>query len=1250
MAKNDKKVKRGVYLYIDGKEIKDDTRTISEEVRKLTKDIKDMQRGTEEYNHTAEKIRTLKAVLREHANDIKAVTAETKTSMFSFSKWVDKFNQYGGFIASMIASLTGLVLGLKALRDEQNKLEDSQASLKALTGLDDSSIEWLTGQAKVLSTTMTKEGLRVRQSADEILDAFMLVGSAKPELLGDKEALAAVTEEAMRLQAAAGDITLEQAVDSLTLALNQYGAEADQAARFTNVLAAGSQAGSANIASQASAIRNAGVAAASANVPIEQTVALIETLAYSGIKDEVAGTALKKFFLVLQTGADETNPKIVGLDKALENLKNKQMTAAQIKNMFGEEGYNAASVILQNTEMVKQYTEAVTGTNVAVEQAAINSDTASARMAQVRNEMKLAGIELINKLNPAILVSTNAMTYVVKILPGLIDWLKKWSGEIIIIGSALLVYATHLRVINLYTKTLNTLTKTAATLKISYAVAVSVLSGNLTGANKILRTFSGSMLANQTIVKSLTAVSYLYAAAVNLLHGNVTKASQAIRIMWATLAINPFTAVLAAVTAVASGIYFLVRRIKEMNDVYKELKKQTSNAQAELKTMYDSILEANTGTKERIELIKEFNSKYGGYLDNLLSEKSTVDEITRAYNRAAVAIKAKIAQEILSNKTTEIYSKGVEKQADILNDISEVMLTRLTPSDVQNRMQVITSFTEKMVAEGKSAQQIALGVGNALYKTKQFTAAEIFDIQKYMRRYAKSVAETAEEVKSVQDKLNPFLPQEKKKPANELDEVVVTPKSGSGGGTTVTGTEDKKKKKENQQLVAEEKRYQDELAQLKRTYLDSDIMSREEYQQMLTDLEMKHLDRQLEIAGLEPEKRQEINRRLLDLQIQLKEACIQEDKEEKKTILSSLEKSFELELKELERQYRKRLITREEYLQQLDKLDKKYRKKSPIDSGKDEEVDEYLKKVDTAIENSRNALDGANKTWRDIVDENWRAISQYTSSSEEQIKGSLATLIAEFVNFHDQSINSIEDVGARYEMIFGLMMGVAQQFGQALGKTLAGDEDAMDEFLNNMVVMVLDTIEKLMVAYIAESTMRNIGSAGLFGLITAAAESALITAAFETAKAAIGGFASGGYTGPGDWDEPKGLVHANEFVSNRFAVSNPNLRPIFDLIDYAQRTGTVSRLTGDDVAAVVSSSQRTTVSNVTGRPSSGSTSTRQDPATTAMLSNLSSCIRKLSERLDEPFLTVNSVTGKQGMKQAQDEYNKLMNNKSRHRS
>jgi hypothetical protein len=43
---------------------------------------------------------------------------------------------------------------------------------------------------------------------------------------------------------------------------------------------------------------------------------------------------------------------------------------------------------------------------------------------------------------------------------------------------------------------------------------------------------------------------------------------------------------------------------------------------------------------------------------------------------------------------------------------------------------------------------------------------------------------------------------------------------------------------------------------------------------------------------------------------------------------------------------------------------------------------------------------------------------------------------------------------------------------------------------------------------------------------------------------------------------------------------------------------------------------------------------------------LSSTIRKLNERLDEPFVTINTVTGDYGIKQAQDEYDKLIRNKT----
>jgi len=42
---------------------------------------------------------------------------------------------------------------------------------------------------------------------------------------------------------------------------------------------------------------------------------------------------------------------------------------------------------------------------------------------------------------------------------------------------------------------------------------------------------------------------------------------------------------------------------------------------------------------------------------------------------------------------------------------------------------------------------------------------------------------------------------------------------------------------------------------------------------------------------------------------------------------------------------------------------------------------------------------------------------------------------------------------------------------------------------------------------------------------------------------------------------------------------------------------------------------------------------------------LKEIIARLNERLDEPFVTAGTVTGDKGIKQAQDEYQRLMNNK-----
>ena len=107
MAKSDKTVKRGVYLYIDGKEIKNDINSIDLEMKRLQRDIKEMTRGSEEYNRTMAKIQHLQGILKQHRQEIKGITTETKKATVSIGSMVDWFNRFGGVILSVIGFLTG---------------------------------------------------------------------------------------------------------------------------------------------------------------------------------------------------------------------------------------------------------------------------------------------------------------------------------------------------------------------------------------------------------------------------------------------------------------------------------------------------------------------------------------------------------------------------------------------------------------------------------------------------------------------------------------------------------------------------------------------------------------------------------------------------------------------------------------------------------------------------------------------------------------------------------------------------------------------------------------------------------------------------------------------------------------------------------------------------------------------------------------------------------------------------------------
>lgn len=889
MAKS-KSEKRGIYLYIDGKEIVNDVNHIEKECRQLTQQLKSMTLGSEEYNRTMAKIQHLQGILKQHRQEIKGVTAETKKATVSVGSMVDWFNRFGGVILSVIGFLTGFTLALRAIRDERNKLEESQAGLKALTGLDDDSISWLTEQAKTLSTTMTKEGLRVRQSAAEILDAFMLVGSAKPELLGDKEALKAVTEEAMRLQAAAKDITLNEAVDSLTLSLNQYGAAADQAGRFTNVLAAGSQAGSANIASQAKAIRNAGTAAASANVPIEQTVALIETLAYRGIKDEVAGTGLKKFFLILQTGADETNPKIVGLDKALENLKNKNMDAGAIKKMFGEEGYNTASVILQNTEMVKDFTAAVTGTNVAYEQAAINSDTAQAKLEQARNKMKLAAIDLGEKLNPALTVSTNMLTNVIKYLPGLIDWCNKWGDTILYVASCIAIYTLRTKASTIATTVWNTVTKTATALQLAYGIAINTVSGYTVTSFTQLRRLSTLMTGHNILLKTVRVSTYLFAGAMQVLQGRVDLAAKSIRAAWAVMRLSPVGWLSTALFAGGAAFVYLYRRTHEYMNVQKatnllqeEAVKSTADQRKELDALWLVAQNNNNAMKVRKEAMEKINKIAPDYLGDITLETINTQKAADAKARYVEQLQKEAMLKGASTHIEEESKKLVEYQAALDKALSGQKKAREGATYAQTGFTAYDAAVEQLkfdIAHTKEALKGYMTIYEQINNELYSPVKEVRTIE--------TVTKELNNAKTVLDKLKStnteyfssgeliaYNAQLKKASSavvqlsGELERLKEIEKNGKGtnGSSGGSESEEERKKRVNKDLEDIETRHMRQMTHLQKLYLEGEIKTGEEYTALQIDLEKKFLGEKLAVIGLEAHEREKLQVKMLESQI-----------------------------------------------------------------------------------------------------------------------------------------------------------------------------------------------------------------------------------------------------------------------------------------------------------------------------------------------------------------------------------------------
>ena len=1238
--------KRDIKLYIDGSEIPGTVKEIEGEIKKLQKAWKEMEVGSEEYNKTAAKIKTLKGVLNDHKQSLKNIRQEQQLTL---SKGVDLFNKYAASVAAVVAAITGVMLKLNEFRKLANEREDAAADVKALTGLDDAAVQWLEQTAVRLSTSMTSSGVRITQSASEILDAYKLVGSAKPELLSNKEALAQVTEQTLVLASASG-MKLADAVDAVTLSMNQYGAQANEASRYTNVMAAGSKYGAAAVESVTRAIRNSGVAASSAGVPIEQLVGSIETLAEKGIKDEVAGTGLKKFFLTLQTGADDTNPKIVGLYQALDNLAAKGMNAAEIKKMFGEEGYNVASVLINSTDKVKSYTAAVTDTAVATEQAAIKSDTLSSKIAQARNELNEQGIILAKELNPAISQMLNGLVNWTRYGVELVKWLNEHKEILVPVIAALASYYATVGMVNTATALWNNRMKLSATLMGSLKSAVAL-----------------SRVAMILFTQGISAAKL-----------EMTKLNTVIKANPIGLLVSVITTVIALVWAWKSASDGLTKSLtkeqqiqKDMDEINRSVSQSTAEEIAQIRILSATIHDNSRSLDNRRAAIAKLQTIIPGYTAQISNEGKVIGETTDKIKEHIEKLKEMALAQAMTKKMTDIQTQRLDLEESRLRRQSGLYKRQNRMSGLIADNPYLSAYKTQLDAAAKNSSSadwlnskaIADFISNmdrSLDKDKVKKAVEDYiAIQRSIFEAREWVAERDQQLQDV-DAREANLALTAKSLKINLDSVIP---SGSNTNTntntnlnqtTVSGTDSDKSDPVKEELLQLEEDYLVKKNQLKEQYRRGEITSQSAYEQQLLKLEMDLLDRKLAVAGLEPKQREEIKQQILDKQIELKDqlAEISADtaKADADAQLAAAAATYQALQEQIlyaydngiiptvEEKERLLLNVRQQYEEQVRQIQQTtaQQRLAELDSAEQTELlnlkAQYTRKLMSAEEYERQRAEITKKYAGERLN-----VQGVSSEQSRQIQSDYYDLLIE------QAGQRNDEMMDQYNTLKDSLTQFSTSLGEAMGQWMTDSEFSFKEFSKQILTIALEATEKMLLIKYAEIGAKDLATLGWAGLATAAAKYAAIKGLFAIAKGAVSSFDVGGYTGSGAWNQPQGIVHSNEFVANRFAVANPAVRPVLDLIDRAQRSNSIAQLTRAEIAAVASG--RSVPASST--PAATNAFVPDNAELLSMLRRIDKTMQQATEAYKQPSPAYCWAEGKGGVNEAQSLVNKIKSNANR---
>lgn len=225
-------------------------------------------------------------------------------------------------------------------------------------------------------------------------------------------------------------------------------------------------------------------------------------------------------------------------------------------------------------------------------------------------------------------------------------------------------------------------------------------------------------MAAVTAFGAYNAAALLLAVRNGTVAASFARMSKSMKQLGAFLGKNPWAAAIAALAALGTVIWRVVRRSNELRDSLEETAAVNFNKAEESVYGFDKLIkqltEAEKGSKNYSDAVSALNAKYGEYLPHLLSEADALDVVTSKYHDVTNAIYAKAqaqAYEAQMNKISEEYDSDIAESAGNLRDrlMRELGITNAEAGDI---LRMWTMQSEEAIRGGKfSYSPMSIGGG-----------------------------------------------------------------------------------------------------------------------------------------------------------------------------------------------------------------------------------------------------------------------------------------------------------------------------------------------------------------------------------------------------------------------------------------------------------------------------------------------------------------------------------------------------------